>query len=67
MEKKLEIGSDYGFVFGLDHIKGQGMIYLGGVKFRAENGTASRDIESQGTYDKVHEYINRTSIHMGRM
>ena len=51
----------------LDHIKGQGMIYLGGVKFRAENGTASRDSESQGTYDKVHEYINRTSIHMGRM
>ena len=65
--KELESGHDYGFVFGLDPNKNQRMIYLGGIKFRAENGVAVRELDSQGTYDKVCEYINRPTIHMGRM
>lgn len=67
MKKQLEIGKDYGFVFGLDAKKGQTMTYLGGIKFIASNGIQSKEADSQGTYDKVLDYINLPRIKMGRM
>ncbi len=67
MKKQLEIGKDYGFVFGLNAKKGQTMTYLGGIKFVASNGAQSKEADSQGTYDKVLDYINLPVIKMGRM
>jgi len=65
MKKELEIGRNYWTVFGDNN--GNQMLYLGGVKFRAVNGTtgAMKEIDSQDTYDKVSEYINRPTVQMG--
>ena len=63
--KTLQIGENYGDVFGFDKDLGQTMIYNGGISWTATNGDKSKTIDSQGTSDKVLEYINRTSINQG--
>jgi len=67
MQKQLIIGDDYGTIFGLDPKKGQHIVYLGGVRFRLAQGVREAERESQDTYEKILEYINQPSIHMGRM
>jgi hypothetical protein len=62
--KNLELNRDYGYVFGISAEKGEHMIYLGGIKFRAEKPGAVREQESQGTYDKISAYLNQT-VRMG--
>ena len=63
--KNLEVNKDYGYVWGLDAEKGMHMIYLGGIKFRAEKPGAVQESESQGTYDQVMAYVNSPTVHMG--
>ncbi len=63
--KTLEIGHDYGEVFGFNKELGQTMIYNGGINWTATNGDKSKTLESQATSDKVLEYINRPSVNMG--
>ena len=64
--KTLEIGTDYGFVFGLDaKNKDQHMVYGGGDTWTAKEGTRERTTESAGTTAKALEYINRPSVMMG--
>jgi hypothetical protein len=49
MDKKLEIGKNYGDIFGLDPKKGMRMIYLGGNKWRCEKPGAVKEIEGEST------------------
>jgi len=66
MEKTLEIGTDYGFVFGLDaKNKNQHMIYNGADSWTAKEGSRERTADSAGTTAKVLEYINRPTVMMG--
>jgi len=65
--KTLEIGKNYGACFGLDADKGEKMIYLGGNKWRGENGGKSLEIESEKTTKSALEYINRPSVTMGHL
>jgi hypothetical protein len=44
MQKQLEIGQNYGGVFGLDTAKGQYMIYQGGDNWLAKKPGAERVI-----------------------
>ncbi len=65
--KELQVGQDYWTVFGDAAAPGQPrnqLIYMGGIKFRAINGTTGQvaDRESQQTYNQVHEYINRPNV-----
>lgn len=67
--KELEIGRDYYTVFGDSAVPGKPknqLIYLGGIKFRAINTDGQVvDRDSQDTYAKIHEWINRPNISMG--
>ena len=63
--KTLQIGENYGDVFGFDKDLNQSMIYNGGINWTATNGDKVKTIDSQGTTDKVSEYINRSVINMG--
>lgn len=63
--KTLQVGENYGDVFGFDKNLGQTMIYNGGINWTATNGDKMKTIDSQGTTDKVIEYINRPIINMG--
>ena len=63
--KTLQIGENYGDVFGFDKDLNQSMIYNGGINWTATNGDKVKTIDSQGTTDKVIEYINRPFINMG--
>lgn len=67
MEKRdLVIGTDYGFVFGLDaKAKDQHMIYGGGNTWTAKEGMREKIMDSPGTTAKALEYINRPAVHMG--
>lgn len=65
MKNELEIGHDYGFVFGLDTKKDQHMVYDGGNTWTAREGERARQMDSPGTTAKVLEYINRPTILMG--
>lgn len=65
MMKELEIGKDYGFVFGLDLKKDQHMIYGGGDAWTAKEGERTKQLDSPGTTTKVAEYINRPATLMG--
>jgi hypothetical protein len=67
MDKKLEIGTNYGDIFGLDPKKGMRMIYLGGNKWRCEKPGVVKEIEGEVTTKNAIEYINQPSIHMGRI
>ena len=63
--KTLQIGENYGDVFFFDKDLNQSMIYNGGINWTATNGDKVITIDSQGTTDKVIEYINRPFINMG--
>lgn len=63
--KTLEIGKNYGSVFGLNAEKGQKAIYLGGNLWRAEKPGASAERESEDMTEAALEYINRPSVFMG--
>lgn len=60
--KTLQIGENYGEVFGFDKDLGQTMIFNGGINWTATNGEKTKTIDSQGTSDKVLEYINRPFV-----
>lgn len=64
--KELEIGKDYGFVFGLGKEKAQAIIYNGGNSWTMREGDREQTIESAATTKKAVEYINRSTIIMGR-
>lgn len=57
-KSELQIGKDYGFVFGLnkDH---QHMIYNGGISWTAVEGEKSLTMDSQQTTEQVYKYINQ--------
>lgn len=63
--KQLEIGKDYGAIFGLDASKGSTLVYLGGDKWQATKPGATKELTSPGTTAKAVEYINRPAIRMG--
>ena len=63
--KTLEVGKDYGCVFGLESSKGMSLVYQGGNKWLARKPGAESVIESAGTTAKALAYINQPSIHMG--
>ena len=66
MSKQLEIGKDYGSVFGLDaKTKGQHAYYLGGIKWRMEQPGKQMECESQVTTDNAVKYINQPSYKVG--
>lgn len=62
---ELEIGKNYGSVFGLDEKKGMNLVYMGGNNWKAEKPGAAKEMVSEDTTKKALEYINRPSIHMG--
>lgn len=65
-EREMQVGMDYGFVFGLDpRAKGQHMIYNGGDSWTMQERERSQTIESQGTTAKVKAYITQPSVMMG--
>ena len=67
MTKQLEIGKDYGFVFGLNPEKGQHMIYNGGNSWTAKEGDREMTKENAvETSEKVFTYINH-SVTMGSL
>ena len=61
--KQLEIGRDYAGIFGVS--APAKMLYLGGIKWRAEKPGASREMDSQAATDKALAYINQPAVHMG--
>jgi len=65
MTKELEIGKDYGSIFGLDSKKGQQMIYNGGISWTAKQGDKEMTKDSQSTTDNALTYINQPTIKMG--
>lgn len=67
--KQLEIGGNYGEIFGLEAEKGKKLIYRGGDMWQGIDTQKGVDktIESAGTTAKALEYINRPSVFMGRM
>lgn len=65
MDKKLEIGKDYGSIFGLKKEEGQKMIYNGGISWTAIQGEQQMTKDSQATTDNALNYINSPSIKMG--
>ena len=65
MTTELKIGTDYGSIFGLEAGKGQKMVYLGGIKWRAEKPGAIREIDCQRTTDKVVAYVSKPGVVMG--
>jgi hypothetical protein len=66
MENKiLEVGKNYGSIFGLDEKKSNKMVFLGGIKWRAEKPGLTKEMDSEITTKNALEYINRPSVHMG--
>jgi hypothetical protein len=65
MNKQLEIGKDYGIIFGLDASKGMMMIYQGGISWMCIKPGAEKIIESQGTTDNAIKYISAAPVHCG--
>lgn len=63
--KTLEIGSNYGSIFGLNTAKGQQMIYGGGDRWTMKEGEREKTIESPDTTKKALAYINQPTINMG--
>lgn len=63
--KTLEIGKNYGEVFGLNPADGNKLIYLGGTLFEGYKGEKTMQVNSQKTLDQVLAYINRPSVSMG--
>jgi hypothetical protein len=65
MAKTLEIGANYGQIFGIQPERGS-IVYMGGISFKLTNSKGQERIEeSQKTYDNAMAYINQPSIHMG--
>lgn len=51
---ELEVGKNYGLIFGLDEGQGQKMVYNGGISWTAINGDLQlRDDNDQETTDLV--------------
>lgn len=65
MEEQLEIGHDYGSIFGLDKSKGQQAIYLGGNKWRLCKPGEERVVESEGTTRNAIKYVSFAPVHCG--
>lgn len=66
--KTLEIGKDYGSIFGIDSKTGKKVIYMGGNTWKAVMpGKGEMVKESEGTTKNAIEYINRPSYTMGSM
>jgi hypothetical protein len=67
MARQLEVGKNYGEIFGLDPAQQKFMIFNGGVNWTAKNGDKTQTVDSQQTTDNAVAYINRPSIHMGSL
>ena len=65
MTRELEVGKDYGAIFGVSADKGCHLTYLGGNMWRAEKPGTVRDIDSAASTAKALAYINQPSIQMG--
>jgi hypothetical protein len=66
-EKKMnepQVNENYAYVFGMDCNECK-LVYLGGIKFLAAKGDKSAERESQDSYNKIVEYINRPTARMG--
>lgn len=64
--KNLEIGHNYGDIFGLNKEKGQQFIYNGGISWTAKEGERSMTMDSQDNTDKAMKTINEPVINMGK-
>jgi hypothetical protein len=68
MTKELQIGKDYGEIFGLDSKKGQHLIYNGGYSWTGINGDVKKTFENKiETTNNALEYINQPSTSMGNI
>jgi hypothetical protein len=65
--KPLEIGKDYGKIFGLDPKKDQHMFYQGGISWKAVSPKGERIADSQKMYNDALDTINTPEISMGRV
>jgi hypothetical protein len=63
--KNLEIGKNYGGIFGLNADSGKKMIYNGGDRWTAVKGEQSQTMDSAKTTAAALEYINRPSCGTG--
>ena len=63
---ELQIGKDYGDVFGLKAERGQHLIYMGGQTWKASSrGKEDMVKESKGTTEKVIIYLNSSHYRVG--
>ena len=65
MSKALEVGKNYGGVFGLDASKGACMVYMGGDNWQLQKPGVVKDVISADTTAKALAYINQPSVSMG--
>ena len=61
----LEVGKDYGSIFGLDAGKGCHLYYIGGTMWRAERPGLTVERDNAGATAKAIRYINQPSVQMG--
>lgn len=68
MNKTLEIGKDYGSIFGLTPEMGT-MVYNGGDSWTGSNPAAGKTMTliAPKQTERALEYINRPNVSMGRM
>ena len=65
MKKELEVGKDYGKMFGLKD--GQHMVYNGNISWTATEGAKTMTMDSQKMTDDITKRINQTATIMGSM
>ena len=64
MKIELQVGKDYGDIFGLQ--KGEHLFYMGGETWKAVSpGKVDMVKESKGTTQKVIEYLNSPHYRIG--
>lgn len=61
---KLEIGTNYADIFGLNPEK-QSMTYNGGISWTAKEGEKEMTMDSQETTDNAIAYINQSGASTG--
>lgn len=64
MTNQLEIGKNYGEIFGLEKSNGT-IVYNGGINWTATQGDRIMTMDSQAQTDAAIKYINQPSVQMG--
>jgi hypothetical protein len=64
-KQSLEIGTDYGRIFGLSAERGQHLIYQGGDSWLAQQPGSEKVVESAKTTASALAYIGKTAVRMG--